>query len=298
MKKTMWRSLLLTGILAGSIAAAGLQTQAVYGSEGDVEYPWTVTFTASEDMKSTFSGSEAAEVLSGMQPGDTVTFRVELKNQNAKATKWYMKNAVLESLEESAKAAEHAGGAYGYTLTYTAPGSDPETIFSSNTVGGEVYVNESLTGLKEIANSIDPEEWFYLMDLGKDGEGGNGSVQLQVTLDGISQGNNYQDTMAQIEMQFGVELTDDPEKVTETVKKVNKIEKVKKNEVKKPQVIKPASSTGVTGVKTGDATNLIPYLAAAGAAGVLLLALVIVSMKRRKQESVRMEASKDQKGGL
>lgn len=296
MKKTMWRSLLLTGVLAGSILAAGLPMQAAYGSESDVEYPWTVTFTASEDMKSTFSSSEAAEVLSDMQPGDTVTFRVDLKNQNAKATKWYMKNAVLASLEESAKAAEHAGGAYGYTLTYTAPGNVSETIFSSNTVGGEVYVNEGLTGLKEIANSIDPDAWFYLMDLGKDGEGGGGSVQLKVTLDGMSQGNNYQDTMAQIEMQFGVELTDEPEKVTETVKKVNKVEKVKK--VEKPQVIKPASSSGVTGVRTGDGTNLIPYLAAAGAAGALLLALVITGMKRKKQESGQMEDSNNQKGGL
>ncbi len=298
MKNTMWRSLLLTGILAGSILAARLPVQAVYASESDVEYPWTVTFTASEDMRSTFSSSEAAEVLSDMQPGDSVTFRVDLKNQNAKETKWYMKNAVLASLEESAKAAEHAGGAYGYTLTYTSPGNPEETIFSSNTVGGEVYVNENQTGLKEIANSIDPDAWFYLMDLGKDGEGGGGSVQLTVTLDGMTQGNNYQETMAQIEMQFGVELTDDPEKVTNIVKKVNKIEKVKKVEVKKPQVIKPASSTGTTEVRTGDDTNLIPYLAAAGAAGVLLLAFVITGLKRKKQESGQMEDPNNQKGGL
>ena len=294
MKNKMWKSLLLTGILAGSMAASVLSPQEAYGMEGDVEYPWTVTYTAGEDMKSTFSSSEAAEVLSDMQPGDTALFRVELKNQNGKATKWYMKSAVLASLEESAKAAEKAGGAYGYTLTYTAPGSAPETIFSSNTVGGEVYVNEELTGLKEVANSIAPDEWFYLMDLGKDGEGGNGSVQLQVSLDGVSQGNNYQDTMAEIEMQFGVEQEDEPENVTEKVKKVNKTEKVKKVEVKKP-----VSTAGTPGVRTGDDTNLLPYLSAVGAAGVLLLVLVITSLKKRKQESAQAaSADPDKKGGL
>lgn len=66
-------------------------------------------------------------------------------------------------------------------------------------------------------------------------------MELTVALDGETQGNDYQNTLADLQVNFAVQLND-----TATPNQ-------------------PSKNTS-TWVKTGDDTNLVPYFIAAGAA--------------------------------
>ncbi len=81
---------------------------------------------------------------------------------------------------------------------------------------------------------------------------------LEIALDGETQGNAYQNTLADLQMNFAVALggTDS----------------------------EPGGSKRTKIVKTGDETELIPYLAAMGISGFLLLLLGIYSRKQHKKE--------------
>ena len=80
---------------------------------------WLVEFNAKKQMVSNFSTANFDDVLDYMQPGDSASFQVEIKNSYETATDWYMTNKVLKSLEDASKTA--SGGAYSYILTYTNP---------------------------------------------------------------------------------------------------------------------------------------------------------------------------------
>ncbi len=155
-----------------------------------------VSFTGSK-MKSSFSSSKLAASVSEMQPGDSVTFEVELSSSADYNTDWYMSNEVLSSLEDAQDVAENGG--YSYRLAYT-DGSGKETVlYNSDNIGGEK--NQAAgTGLNEATDSLD--DFFYLDRLGT---GGGGKVSLAISLDGESQGNIYQDTLATLKMNFAAE---------------------------------------------------------------------------------------------
>jgi hypothetical protein len=104
---------------------------------------------------------------------------------------------VIQSLEEAQKVAENGG--YTYILTYTDSSSNKTTIYSSDSIGGEKSTDAGV-GLNEATDSL--EDFFYLVKLAPD-EGG--TVDLYVGLDGESQGNIYQDTLASLMMNFAVE---------------------------------------------------------------------------------------------
>lgn len=143
-------------------------------------------FTGKE-MVSSFDSNKIAASVSQMEPGDSVTFSVDIKNNSSISTKWYMSNDVLKSLEDTQAVAENGG--YSYILTFVGPDGKEDTIYSSTSVGGEKEATAG-KGLNEATNSLD--KFFYLKTL-EPGEGG--SVKLLVGLDGESQGNIYQDTL-------------------------------------------------------------------------------------------------------
>ena len=89
-----------------------------------------------------------------------------------------------------------------------------------------------------------------------------GYFTLTLSVDGETQGNSYQATMAQLEMNFAVENVSNPA-VT-----VNKIEH------------KNVYST----VKTGDSTNILWYCALGLVSGLLLIILAIFFKKKSKDE--------------
>ena len=62
------------------------------------------SFTGKE-MVSSFDSNKLAVSVSEMQPGDEVTFSVNIKNDSDISTKWYMSNDVLSSLEDALESA-------------------------------------------------------------------------------------------------------------------------------------------------------------------------------------------------
>lgn len=160
---------------------------------------WRVVFDG-ENLDSTFTNAQIDDTIYQMQPGDTADIRLELRNDYAGDTWWYMTNEVLRTLEDSQDVAE--GGAYSYTLTYYGPDGAADVLYSSENVGGDT-VNESGEGLHQATDSL--EEYFYLDTLS---EGESGEITLQVHLEGETQGNAYQDTLARLQMNFAVEPAD------------------------------------------------------------------------------------------
>lgn len=250
-------SLILTFILLAPIPVKAADTD--FSGKANT---WKVRFTKKNKMVSTFNSSQFDDVIDEMQPGDSVTFTVDLKNQNKETTRWYMSNEVLKSLEEVTKNKKSAAssGAYEYVLTYINSAGTAKEIYNSETVGGEDEddtIEDSLEGLNEATDNL--EDYFYLDTLKK---GKGGQVTLKVALDGETQGNAYQDTRAQVQMNFAVELEEDGT----TTKK-------------KRRVIRRG-----TVAKTGDDTNWNLYFILAAISGAAMLGIGAYSVKLRKEE--------------
>ncbi len=240
---------------------------------------WKVEFTQAKEMVSNFTSSNFDDVLDHMQPGDSAEFGVRIQNSSDTATDWYMTNQVLKSLEDASKTA--SGGAYSYVLTYTDPQGKVETLYNSETVGGENFT-ANLEGLHEATNALDS---FFYLDTLEHGE--SSVVRLYVALDGETQGNDYQNTLAQIQMNFAVELPSGTENNT-TVSRTgerqtgDRIVSSRDNNV----YVERDSTfmrTVQNIVKTGDLTNLTLLLVCAGILGILLLVIGILSVKLRRK---------------
>jgi len=229
----------------------------------DVQENWNVSFNG-EKLISDFKDSQIADSAAGMQPGDEQTFKITLKNDFAESVDWYMENEVLSSLEASVKTA--AGGAYTYDLTYEGPGtSEPRILFSSRSVGGDVK-DDGREGLKEATEGL--EDYFYLDTFKKDDVG---YITLVVALDGETQGNGYQDSLARLRMRFAVELSATP---TPTP-----------TGTPTPTATTTPKPNRTPAVKTSDDTNKLPYFIGMGASGLVILVLAIILWKKRKSEN-------------
>lgn len=194
-------------IAVASILAMALIAVPAFGEVITSDQAWTVTFTNNAKMESNFNPNDISQMVNDIQPGDTAKIAITLKNDNSDTTNWYMTNKILSSLEESAKSA--TGGAYEYELSYTSPDKTTTTFFSSDTVGGDNSAGDNV-GLHEVADITG--DYFLL---GSIGNGQSGLVELEVSLDGETQGNSYQDTLADLSMDFAVELN--PKANTRTI---------------------------------------------------------------------------------
>ena len=258
----------------GSIFSQGMTARAeTLSSE------WNVAFTADNKMDTDYTAADLNAAVYSMQPGDSMVITLNLKNANASPSNWYMKNEIIQSLEETA-GANASGGAYEYELTYIDPAGATEILFTSTTVGGETTGDR--VGLHGATSGL--EDYFYLDTLEN---GQKGVITLRVELDGETQGNNYQNTLASLQMQFAVDTTVSYNRtVTEVVDDEN-------------PGADPGTDPGNTGdpgtggngnggnrtniVKTGDESNLMPYIIAAAISGILLLVLAIYGVKERRK---------------
>lgn len=223
---------------------------------------WKVVFTG-DKMESNFGSKSINDNLPDQfQPGDDITFTVDLKNKADFTTDWYMTNEVLSTLEESQSVAN--SGNYTYRLTYKNDGGETTTLYDSDSVGGEKSTSGG-EGLHEATDSL--EEYLYLDRL-KAGEGGQVSLYLKV--EGETEGNAYQDTLAKLRMNFAVEKAD--ESTTTTPNSSN-------NRNRQP---------GRGTVKTGDSGHMLLWALLALASGVLCL---IVAILRRREERGGMESA-------
>lgn len=253
MKKRMLCFVTMLLLMMGSVMT--VQAEEHKGDSG-----WAVEFNG-EKMESNFSTGSLSDVILAMQPGDKSTVSLSLKNSADYTTDWYMTNEVLSSLEDSQSVAN--GGAYTYILTYTNHAGEMTTLYSSEAVGGE-KASTAGEGLHEATDSL--KDYLYLERLNS---GESGRISLEVALDGETQGNVYQDTLADLQMNFAVEKvaasTTTPAGTTPT------------GERKKP------GEQG-TVVQTGDSSHLGLWSAAALISGLVLLILAVMRLKRNKRE--------------
>lgn len=251
--------LALTAVLLVSV---GLRVRAEVSRGGS---DWQVSFTDSNKMVSNFKTSDINDTIYGMQPGDQAVIELDLKNDNSETTDWYMTNKVLYSLEDRTSNRNTGGGAYSYRLSYTDRKGTETVLFDSDTVGGDMPSGRR-EGLREATEAL--EDYFYLDTL-KPRESGN--VVLQVALEGETQGNDYQSTLADLQMNFAVELSrnDDPDPLGGE---------------------SPGRRTSSL-VRTGDETDLTPFITASCISGILLLILSVQGLFRKKKEGGQHEAS-------
>lgn len=237
---------------------------------------WKVEFTG-EGMVSNFSSADISDAVYSLQPGDSVTISLDLENKSDRNTEWYMTNKVLSSLEDHSDQAR--GGAYAYRLAYTGQDREETVFFDSSTIGGD-RTSGAGVGLHEAVENMDE---YFRMDTLAPGE--KGTVTLSVALDGETQGNNYQNTLADLSMSFAVDTLvptadDRPNNGGSTGDSGQGGGEVP---------LSPGSgaysfSTG--GVRTGDSSNLALWSCMAFASGALLLVLALFGIRKgRKGEA-------------
>ena len=189
-------------ILASGLAAFLVLASSVTGFAEDRQGAsgWKVEFDGKK-LESNFSTANMDDEIYNMQPGDSVELTISLKNSYDKGeVDWYMKNQVLQTLED---AGSMSGGAYDYLLTYKDKDGKSTTLYSSEKFGGEGRYNG--VGLKGATTTLD--DYFYLDRMGKDD---TGVVTLKVALDAETLVNDYQNTLARLQMDFATELVDTP----------------------------------------------------------------------------------------
>lgn len=267
MKKKILSLALLVGLLASGTVTANATESADIGhtsTGGTVEY--TSSGRISDDL-----GNNINDMISAMQPGDTVTVSVDLKNSNSASAHWYMKNSIAKSME----AQDAQGGAYTYNLSYVDPAGETITLYDSIAVGGD-----GSKGLAAVDSMLSEEsDYFYL---GEVASGRSGKVQLTVGLDGETLGNAYQTKMAVLSMSFAVE----PQPAGSTQYRTVKRQVVNDEVIYVDEDGVPLADggTGTGLVKTGDESDLFPYVLAACLSGVLLMIVVFFGVKDRKKK--------------
>ncbi len=181
-----------------------------------------------------------------------------------------MTNEVVKSLEQEEDGEQTAnGGAYTYVLTYTESGTGggSRVLYSSESVGGDKSAGALGVGLHEATSSL--EDYFYLdtLEAGK-----SGIVSLQIALDGETQGNAYQKTLAQLKMNFAVEKVSSL--APETENKGGTTRKVTQKKV----------IYTVGAPQTGDTANPLLWSGLALAGGFLMLLLGFAGYRKGGQE--------------
>lgn len=255
-----------------------VRAESFTGSDTD----WHVEFTNDNKMVSNFKTSDLDESISDLQPGDDVIFVVKLQNNNDTTTDWWMTNEVLESLEDNSANHKTGGGAYGYVLLYTDKTGQVTTLYNSDTIGGdEEYLVGVDEGLHAATDAL--KKYFYLDTLAT---GESGTVTLTVSLDGETQGNDYQDTLANLQMNFAVELSPDDSRSRSFTGTDSDIiaRRLVNGDDDSDSAIRLRDI-----VRTEDRTNLTPYFIAMAVSGGFILILAIFSLKKSKNEKKEAE---------
>lgn len=245
-----------------------------------IKKQWTVEFTGS---KMEDEGSAViAQVVSGMQPGDSAQFTVDLYESYDKAADWYMRNEVLKSMEESFDDANsNSGGSYSYKLVYISPQNEEKVILTNEVVSGDAGTGKT-SGLFDATESTG--EWFYLDTLAPEA---TAKVILTVGIDGETHGNRYFDTSAELKLAFAAEPTDEPG-TPGTAKQPDDPSGKKDNPKPNDDPKKTDKSNGKLS-QTGDMIPLTIIAVVAIAAGILV---VVVALRNRR------ESREDEEGDI
>ena len=224
MMKKLSLGILTAFVLLLSLTVTAIAAEADYNYDlGTTEYDGSKLNTSNVDVS-----------LDQLVPGESALFTVTLKNSSDKETDWYMSNEAIWGFENNQ---ELSGGAYTYILSYN---------------GDEIYNNEVVGGVKpddpaDTHDSTDAlgDDYFFLGTLSK---GQTAKVTLYVELDGLSQNDDFMDSLSEIKLKFAVE-----EKETNTI------------------------------IKTGDTTKALPFFIGAGVAGVAIIVLLVVRIRKNRK---------------
>lgn len=247
-KRLLNFSLIALLVLASSLT--------VHAEDRKASFVGKVTFDGKK-MDSNFNNTKINDEIISLQPGDSVELTVKLKNNYKGKVDWYMENEVLRTLEDSGKS---EGGAYDYLLTYTDASKKTRTLYASEKFGGEETRNG--VGLKSATKTL--ENYVYL-DRTK--AGAEGTVKLKVALDGETLVNDYQNTLARLQMNFATELPSDD--------------------------ATPGSGGNGGGrreiIKTGDQTQTLLFVLLTLGAGLIFLLAAFMRMRRSDEEEEEEE---------
>ena len=238
-KNVLCLAMALVMLAGGSLTA---HAEDLKGQDG-----WRAEFNGKK-IVSNFDSGTLADEAGNVQPGDSITLKVEIKNSDTGSTDWYMTNEAIQSLEDAAEVAQ--GGAYSYRLAYTGPNGQETEIYNSENVGGESTIGK-LEGLHQATDTLN--EYFYLDRLEP---GKSGTVTLKVTVEG--------ETLAKLQMTFAVE------KVTASVVKHT------------PGKVRTETRMITNRVQTGDTAHILLFCVLGLVSGLALLLIGVKSSKRRK----------------
>lgn len=217
----------------------------------------SISSVSAADSMITFDGdagkfinqNENNEVFDGfknMNPGETRTQTLTLKNDDYREMRYYMSSKILD--EFGNETTDASGIAYDVDFKING-----ETLFDGQ-VGGEDRV-----GMNEVGKQGDS---ILIATLGK---GETANLEMTLTADGETMDNSYQGASGVVEYTFSVEYDDEPQTVPEKV--VNTVTKT---------VINPITKI----VKTGDPAALT---ALGALCGVSIVGIVFLFITRKKK---------------
>jgi hypothetical protein len=222
---------------------------------------WLVDFDGTK-MNSNFTSSSINDETANIQPGDSIELKVQIKNSGKEKTDWYMTNEIIKTLEDAKITA--SGGVYEYRLSYIGNSNTETILYDSTTVGGE-DTSQNQIGLHQATDSL--EDYFYLDRLST---GQNGWVRLWLKVEGETQGNGYQQTLASLQMNYAVEKV--PEGTTRTVVRRVTGDRVIQTAVRSP-------------VKTSDDSDILFFSVILLISGLFLLIIGCYSLMKRKDNT-------------
>lgn len=188
-------------VLALTLSVAGLTGQMINADAKTQTASWNVTYDGSK-LNSSYDVDKAT--ITSVMPGDTITYSVSYINNSSEATDFYLSADIINSLEDKnadgTSASGINGGAYSYKLSYTVDGVET-SIYNSDTIGGD---SEAIKGLNQAKTNLDNGKSLYF-PVGTLKQGGSGTVNITIVLDGNSQDNDYMTKLASLDVKFGVE---------------------------------------------------------------------------------------------
>lgn len=199
----------------------------------------TVQFTSDNSLSYT-NQSAINNVFQGMLPGVTENLDITLQNNNSKTASYYIAAKDIEALTMNTESAKT--GAYDVVVKVGST-----TIYNS-TVGGnysDEFGIQNTGGLEEL-DAL--QDWVYLGTLSP---GQTAGLRFALTMDGVSNGDAYQESAGSIDFNFAVAYNEAPGSTTYNNVVYSK-GAAKKNIVTTIQDVFVPLASGITAVKTGD----------------------------------------------
>ena len=163
----------------------------VYADDETQEY--TVYYKDGAISSDDFSESTIGTILDSLEPGDSVTINITLKNASSRSVDWYMKNTSSNF--------DANNGIFTYRLSYGST-----DLYNSTTVGGEE--GQGIEG----ATDDFADEWF---ELGIQKPGESSVVTMYLALDGETLDYEYEIDSGSLTAEFELEEIPEAHNVVE-----------------------------------------------------------------------------------